>query len=74
MIDAENLLLARVASQFGVELMRRLQVVAEGFLDHDALPAFLAIFVQQPGTVQLLDGLAELTGHRGQIKKQVVPQ
>ena len=74
MIDAENLLFARVAGQLSVKPMRRLEIVAEGFLDDDALPALGAIFVQQTRAMQLFDRVAELTGHRCQIKKQVLPQ
>src|SRR4051812_44921801 len=37
MVDAEDLLLARVASELGIQLMGGGQIVAERFLDDNAL-------------------------------------
>src|ERR1043166_8334109 len=74
MVNAENLSLAGVASQFGVQLVGGFQIVPERFFDHDPLPAVLAVRMKQPGAMHLLDDLPELARHRGQVKKNVPPQ
>ena len=61
----------RVSSR--VQRVRGGEVVAERFLDDDALPAG-TVLVQQAGAMHLLDNFAELAGQGGQIKQQVLPQ
>ncbi len=39
MIDPENLILVQVRKNFRIQFARRLQVVAERFLDHNTAPA-----------------------------------
>src|SRR6266851_9905626 len=74
MVDAKNLFRMRVTRQLRIELAGRLQIVTKGLLDHNALPALFAIFVQQPRAVELLDGFAKLAWRSREIKEQVVPQ
>ena len=68
-VDAEDLLLAQLAADAGVQLARRVDAVAERLLDHHASPALrLAVaqlLVQQAGMAELLDdGAEEPVGHR----------
>ena len=75
MIDAEDLFLVRIPRQFGVQLSRRQEVVAERFLHDDALLGIARFaFVQQTGVVQLLHDLAELARRCGEIKQKVAAQ
>ena len=75
MVDAEDLLLVGVAGQLAVQLARRLQVVAERFLDHDPLPALgRRPFCSSPARCSCSHHLAELAGRGGQIKEQVPAQ
>src|SRR4051812_17616900 len=75
MIDAEYLVFAREAKEFGIQTARGLQVVTERLFDDDALPAFSsAFFLQQSGFVNLFGVLAELAGESGEIKKYIIAQ
>ena len=46
MVNAEDLRLVRVTGQFLIQLMSRGEVVAEGFLDDQPLPAGAVAFEQ----------------------------
>src|SRR5262249_24503147 len=72
MVNAKDLLFARVTGELGVELMGGGQIVAERFFDDNALPACLAIFAEHARVVDLLDDFAELAGHRSEIEQDVV--
>src|SRR6266516_1943382 len=75
MVDAEDLFFMRIPRQFGVQLSRRPEVVAERFLHDDALLGIARFaLVQQTGVVQLLHDLAELARGCGEIKQKVAAQ
>ena len=73
MVNAADLLLVGEAGQFPVQRAGGGEVMAERFLDDDALPGG-TVLVQQPGAMDLLDDFAELAGRNGQVKQQVFPQ
>ncbi len=63
MVNAANLRFMREACQLGVQRVRGCEVMAERLLHDEALPAaFVAVFVQKFGIVQLFDDNAELLG------------
>ena len=73
MVNAADLLLVGVARQFAVQRLGGGEIVAEGFLHHDALPAG-AFLVQQAGAMDLLDDFAKLARLGREIKQQIFPQ
>src|SRR5260221_4053883 len=74
MVNAADLLLVGEARQLAVERVGGREVVAEGLLDDEPLPAAFAGKVQQARAVNLLDGLSELARLRGGATKHVLPQ
>jgi len=75
MIDAIDLSLVGEPGQLAVEQTRRLQVMAEGFFDHEPLPArSLTIASQQLRGGQMLGHFRELAWRSGEITKQIVFQ
>jgi hypothetical protein len=74
MVDAEDLLFAGVAGEFAVELMRRGEIVAEGFLDDDALPSLGFFFMKQADGVEMLNHFSKLARQGREIKETVLTQ
>ena len=70
MIDTVGLVFVKDFQNSLVEFTRRALVGAEGFLDHQAPPA--AIALGQPGRVEPADDPAEKRRRRGQMKQDVV--
>ncbi len=75
-VDPEDLIFAECPQNTGVQRARRLQVVAEGFLEHDAPPvAGLAVFanrlLNQSRLVELLDRWAEELLGDGKVEDDV---
>ena len=70
MVDAEDGVLGEDVVDDPVELDRRLQVVAERLLDHDAAP-LVAVLRRQPGAGQLLEDDREGTRRDRQVERVV---
>ena len=75
MVDAEDLFFVGVTGEIGVEFLSRFEVVAERFLDNDALPMRAGLFAMEEfGVVEMFDDFGELAGRRGEIEEEIVAE
>ncbi len=74
MVDAVDLRLAEDLADLAVELLGRLEVVAERLLDDHPTPAAVVALVVQPDPPELADELGELRGLRREVVEPIAPR
>ena len=70
-VDAVDLRLAEDLADLAVELLRRVEVVAERLLDDDPPPAAVVALVVEPDAPELADDLGELRRLGGEVEEAV---
>ena len=71
MIHPIDLTLCQHLQHLRIQRPRRSQIMAKGFLDHNAAPAAALLFLHQPGGAELIDDNPEEAVSHRQIEKMI---